>query len=173
LGYALVIATTAVFLAQRASAPESRLKQTARFLAEHAAPGDVVVFTCDTRAAGEYYLRLLAPGASLVRLSFPPELESHWSWMDGKAMLRRPERLEADAEGMVDRIGGLRTGGRTLWVVDSGESRINDILLAKLGRRFAPAPGPRQGQPPEGSLLAFRLPGSGSAHETGQTGRAP
>ena len=79
-------------------------RTTARFLLQHAAPGDVLVFTSLTRPAADYYLHRAHAQGRFVEISFPNENETHPGWADSVVAPDRRDALESEAAATATRL---------------------------------------------------------------------
>ena len=134
-------------------------RATTQYLVQHAAPGDVLLFTSLSRAAVDYYLHRFHMEGRFIELSFPDEISTHLSWRDNAAVLQRRDSLELEANGVVAMLENLlREDGRRIWLLYGADREVSDILKDKLDQHFV-----LQSQPPRGGsfyrwLLVYSSP---------------
>jgi Dolichyl-phosphate-mannose-protein mannosyltransferase len=112
-------------------------RTTAAYIAQHARPGDAVVFTGLTRAAADYYFHRFGAESRFLEASFPADLDRHPGWMDGAALLRRPEAVEHDAKQLLSLLSALAAQGKRIWVYYGYDVAVSDFLKRKLDRQLA------------------------------------
>jgi mannosyltransferase len=128
----------ATHVAQRDAVPEAQLPEgqsdrtTASFLLQHAAPGDVIVFTSLTRAAADYYFRRAQAGKRFVEISFPQEVAEHLGWANPTVQPARQAALEAEAAATTGRLREIAAAGRKVWLYDGFAAPVSGILKEKI-----------------------------------------
>lgn len=133
----LVLLIMGGFEAARHLTPdECSSRWTARYLAEQASPGDAVVFTSLSRLATEHYLTPGGPGAAAWRTSFPAEIDEHPGY-EG-AVIRNPGALEAEADALMERIGGATASGAVHRVLlfHGYRPEADELLEPRLSERY-------------------------------------
>jgi hypothetical protein len=103
-------------------------RNAARFLARHAGPGDLVVFTNLSRLPVEHYLNRLSPQRPWQATSFPAAIDQH----PGYAGQLEPQPLKAEAARLV---AGLREqGARRVILLDgfrpAADAPLREVLAA-------------------------------------------
>ena len=67
-------------------------------------------------------------------LPYPAAVGIHPGWYDAEIFLRDPARLEADAGQIAHRVAEALAEGRRVWLLDDGDARVDNRLIAALAR---------------------------------------
>jgi uncharacterized membrane protein len=140
---ALAISQTAAHVAYRDANSDTQLppgqsdRTTARFLLDHASPGDAIVFTSLTRSPADYYFRQGGAGMRFAEFSFPAEVATHLGWMSRSITTAGQEALSAEADATTTALTRLAASGKRIWVYDGYAPDVNRILTDKLGSALA------------------------------------
>jgi hypothetical protein len=111
-------------------------RTTARFLLQHAAPGDALVFTGLTRPAADYYLRRAGAAGRFVEVNFPKENDRHPGWADSAVAPDLRHALEAEAAATATHLQQIIAAGREVWLYDG--SSVGELLKQKLDATLSP-----------------------------------
>lgn len=122
--------------ARRLTPDECSSRWTARYLDERASPGDAVIFTSLSRLATEHYLTPGGPGAAAWRTSFPAEIDEHPGY-EG-AVIQNPGAIEAEADALMERIGGATASGsvRRVFLFHGYRPEADELLEPRLAERY-------------------------------------
>ncbi len=125
----LALATTV--LVGDANGPPDRMGEAmALAIAEHAAPGDVVITTGLTRAPLEYYERHLASALGLALHSIPASTDLHEGWFDFRAAVTDSAAVDSQVVTLVD--AARKTGHSVIVVAEAGSGEMQrDIQILK------------------------------------------
>lgn len=137
----IVIACMLIFTLGMLAMPEGcDARLAARFLAEHAADGDTVLYVSLSRPATSYYLDRLRPGRQWRESSFPAAIDTHPGY-EGDA--RNPASIPVWREeaAAVARAAAERPGAR-LWVLLRDGHAPSRVLAETLEREMVALPGP-------------------------------
>ena len=116
--------------------PEQSDRATARFLLEHAAPGDAIVFTSLTRPVADYYFGRAGAAGRFVEISFPAELAAHPGWSEDRVAAEKRAPLEWEAAATAQQLQHLAAGGKRVWFYDGAEGNTGDLLKRELNARL-------------------------------------
>ena len=105
---------------------------SAQYLAAHASPGDPIVVMGYRRSVTAYYLDRVRRPYTLR--SFPAELAEHPGWFSASRLLRDRERLAQEGEALARELVTAARQGRTVWVLTSPFSEVDDYLHRPLRR---------------------------------------
>jgi mannosyltransferase len=133
-----VLLSSAAAHVSRNSLPEGQSdRATTHYIAQHAEPGDVIIFTSLSRTAVDYYLHRFHAAGRFVEISFPDEIRTHPGWRDTRAMLQRRDRLALEAAQVMTTLEDLTRGGeRRIWLFYGMDRPVSDILKEQLDRQF-------------------------------------
>jgi mannosyltransferase len=98
-------------------------------IAEHAKPGDVVIFTSLIRAPVQYYLE--QAGIPLTFYSFPAATARHLGNQDDQVLLQNPEALDREARDLMETVRAKHGPGARVFAV-IGYSPVNEYLVQRL-----------------------------------------
>jgi hypothetical protein len=73
-------------------------------------------------------------GLNLEFMPYPAAVGIHPGWYDAEIFLRDPARLEADAGQIAQRVAQALAEGRRVWLLDDGDARVDNLLIAALAR---------------------------------------
>ncbi len=107
-------------------------RTTAFYLASHAAPGDLVIFTSLTRPTTDYYLARLGASGRFLETSFPREIDAHGGWRDNHAMLEHRTDLCSEASELTARVAELARRSHRIWLYYGFDREVSDILKLRL-----------------------------------------
>lgn len=108
-------------------------KAMTEYLVNHAANGDIIIYTSLSQTTTDYYLQQLKPQSEFLKLTFPMEINAHPGWRNVSRMMRDKEKLEREAENLVGEIKSLvKQKDRRLWLFYGLDREVGDILKAKL-----------------------------------------
>jgi hypothetical protein len=116
--------------------PERSDRATARFLLEHASPGDAIVFTSLTRPVTDYYFGRAGAAGRFVEISFPAELVAHPGWSEDRVAPEKRALLEPEAAAAAQQLQRLAAGGKRVWFYDGAEGNAGDLLKQELNARL-------------------------------------
>lgn len=71
-------------------------------------------------------------------MPYPAAVGIHPGWYDAEIFLRDPARLEADAGQIAHRVAEALAEGRRVWLLDDGDARVDNLLIAALARIALP-----------------------------------
>lgn len=126
------------FVTQRTTPQKYSDRLTTEYLVRHADNNDILIFTSLSRAAVDYYLRLMKPNKDFIEISFPLEIASHLGWEDINGMLSRKPELENEANSIVSHIDTLVKNNDTkIWLFYGANTEIGGILKNRLDIRFS------------------------------------
>jgi 4-amino-4-deoxy-L-arabinose transferase-like glycosyltransferase len=111
---------------------------TAKYIAQHAQRGDVVVFTSLSRPAVDFYLKRFGCGECFREVSFPAAMDSHPFWRDVPKMLENRSSLEAEAARSVAEWNQLTArDGTSIWMLYGYDTRVSRILKEQMDHHFS------------------------------------
>lgn len=109
-------------------------RTTARFLLQHAGPGDAIVFTRLTRESADYYFRRAHAEGRFVEVSFPRANAAHPGWEEPSPTSDNRASLETEASSLAGTLQqGLATG-RKVWFYDA-DVEVSNILMHQFDLR--------------------------------------
>lgn len=134
----LLIPLSNSFVTQRTIPEKYSDRLTTEYLIRHADNNDILVFTSLSRAAVDYYLRLMKPDKDFIEISFPLEMVSHLGWRDINRLLKRKDELKSEADSIIDHIDTLVKNNDTkIWLFYGSDIEIGKILKNRLDIRFS------------------------------------
>ena len=116
--------------------PERSDRATARFLLEHASPGDAIVFTSLTRPVADYYFGRAGAAGRFLEISFPAELQSHPGWSEDKVPPEKRAPLAPEAAAAAQQLQRLAAGGKRVWFYEGAEGNVGGLLKQELNARL-------------------------------------
>jgi len=134
--YALLIMVSFGFVIHTTNTDKESDKITAKFLIENAQKDDAIIFSGLTQGAIDYYLDLMNSQPFSVKVSYPLEIASHRGWRDVQRMLNDREKLDSEANEIVQLLQNSLGGKKRIWLVYSYDEQIAQILKAKLDVAF-------------------------------------
>ena len=140
--YGLLVWTTVSHIQARDDLPDLPPGQsdvyTAKYIAQHAQRGDVVVFTSLSRPAVDFYLKRFGCTECFREVSFPSEMDSHPFWRDVPKMLENRPSLEAEAARSVAEWNQLTSrDGTSIWMLYGYDTRVSSILKEQMDHHFS------------------------------------
>jgi uncharacterized membrane protein len=113
-------------------------RTTAQYLSNKIRTRDVMIFTSLSRLSIEYYMKKIGWHDSPIMISYPNEITSHPGWRDVKSMLDAKDRLEQEADRLIDSIRDLPTYKDTVgvWLFYGFDTKIGNIIKNKLESQF-------------------------------------
>jgi len=134
----LLLLSTAIWQIQYRREPDRQDdRNTASYIAQHAAPGDAVVFTSLTRTSADYYFRRLRAPTAFRETSFPAELDQHPGWRDNAAMLGNPDALDVEAVNLTGQLASAAAHGRRIWMYYGSDQPVANFLKRRLDANLA------------------------------------
>jgi hypothetical protein len=116
--------------------PERSDRETARFLVEHASPGDAIVFTSLTRPVADYYFGRAGAARRFAEISFPAELAAHPGWSEDQVPPSKRVPFEREAAAAAQQLERLAAAGKSVWFYDGPEGNVGDLLKQELNGRL-------------------------------------
>lgn len=110
---------------------------TSEYLVEHTDNNDILIFTSLSRASIDYYLRLLKPGRSFTKISFPAEISTHLGWIDYKTLSNQKHNLENEADDILAfLLEESPLDQYRIWLFYGFNTEIDGILKDRLDKYF-------------------------------------
>jgi hypothetical protein len=109
---------------------------TAQFLAEKLSPNDVLIYLGLRRASLEYALRQrgLSPA---IAISFPSELDVHFSWGSVSDTMNHRENLVTECEVLMQKLYRGDEENQQIWVATAGDDQLSRLFWEIMKRKFA------------------------------------
>ncbi len=132
---AILVALALVNAALTWSSPqEYPVREAVASVVEQAGCGDVIVAGGLAVSEVDYYLRRLGAADCLERIVYPSGMSYHPGWMDARLWSSAPERLDAEATALAEKLAA-RPGLR-VWLFTSAGSRYGAQVTRLLRPRL-------------------------------------